>query len=525
MGQAGAGVRILTSSAMREVDRSAIEDLGIPSVVLMENAALGVVEAVCEQFPEASTAAVYCGPGNNGGDGFAIARHLMVRGFQASVVVATGGREYDGDAALQLEILRNMGVDPFVLAADEPVGAAIEKGRSAEVVIDALFGTGLSRALDGQFAQLVLALNELAGRRVAVDLPSGLSGDTGRLLGHHVEADLTVTFAAPKFAHVFSPAASAMGTLVVTDLGIPEELVERAPGDVHLLDPSTLAVLLPPRPATAHKGDFGHVLIVAGAEGTSGAAILAARAAVRSGAGLVTAAVPQTILSEVETGSIESMSVGVPQTDSEGLGNGALEAWQHAAAGKTVVALGPGIGTEGRTPATVRAFCQELDLPLVLDADGVNAYAGRAKDLSARAAPTILTPHPGELARLLGVDAAAIEDNRLESVRKASEQTGAVVVLKGHLSLVADPTGGVYVNPTGNAGMATGGSGDVLTGMIAALLGQGVDALAAAQLGTYVHGLAGDLAAEDAGELSLAASDLLAELPKAFQQVLGGRAR
>jgi len=511
-------MRILSAEAMREVDRAAIEDLGIPSLVLMENAAIGVVEALGRAFGEAESAAVFCGPGNNGGDGLAVARHLAVRGWEVRVFLVTGGRELSGDAAAQLGICRKAEVPILEVSADNGLGPALEAAAECDVVVDALFGTGLARPLEGLFARVVEALNSLPLPRVAVDLPSGLSGSQARPFGVHVRADLTVTFAAPKVAHVFPPAADAVGEMVVTDLGIPPRLVEEVEdesGDLHLLMSEELAELLPEREAGSHKGDYGHALIAAGSTGKAGAAILAARAAVRAGAGLVTVAVPEPILQTVDLGSIESMTLGLPSGTTGQIVERAVDVLLDAAEGKAVLAIGPGLGQEAATAAAIRRVVLECPLPLVLDADGVNAFAGRAGELAGRRAETVLTPHPGELGRLLGISTAQIQEDRVAAARGAAEETGAIVVLKGHLTLVASGTA-VFVNPTGNPGMATGGTGDVLTGLLAGLLAQGLDALDATLVAVYLHGLAGDLAASRLGEVSLAAGDLIEILPAAF---------
>jgi ADP-dependent NAD(P)H-hydrate dehydratase / NAD(P)H-hydrate epimerase len=534
-------MRILTAEAMREVDRRAIEELGVPGLVLMENAALGVVDALAERFPEAESAALFCGPGNNGGDGLAIARHLAVRGYDPRVFLVFGGREPGGDAGVQLAICRRMGLalaelDP---SSEEELVAALAAARGCDLVVDALFGTGLGRPLAGGLAALVEGLNELPLPRLAVDIPSGLHGSRADLPGPHLRAHLTVTFAAPKVAHVFPPAADAVGELVVADLGVPPRLVDEAHeahGELHLLVDEELAPLLPARRPDSHKGDYGHALLVAGSPGKAGAAVLAARAAVRAGAGLVTAAVPAPLLATVDLGSLESMTLALPATTSGQLAAAAVDAVREALAGKQALAVGPGLGQEEETAAAIRRLVLSSDAPLVLDADGLNAFAGRARELAGRS-DALLTPHPGEMGRLLGIATAEVQADRPAAARRAAAETGAVVVLKGHLSLVAAPSGEVWVNPTGNPGMASGGSGDVLTGLLAALLAQGLDPLSAARLGVYLHGLAGDLAAglADGGEGDrstggagapgwtppLAASDLLDRLPAAFRRLAG----
>jgi NAD(P)H-hydrate epimerase len=517
-------MRILTAEAMREVDRAAIEDLGIPSLVLMENAAIGVVEAIGEAFADAGSAAIFCGPGNNGGDGLAIARHLSVRGWDVRIFLITGGRELSADAGVQLGICRKAELPVVEIGSERDLRGVLEAAVECEVLVDALFGTGLTRPLDGLFARAVEAINRLHLPIVAVDLPSGLSASESQPIGPHVVAALTVTFAAPKVAHVFPPAAEAVGEMVVTDLGIPPKLVddlEEEAGDLHLLMGEELAELIPEREASSHKGDYGHALIVAGSPGKAGACILAARAAVRAGAGLVTAAVPEPILQTVDLGSIESMTLSLPAAASGQLAERAADVVLEAAEGKAVLALGPGLGQDPSTMAAIRRIVLDCPLPLVLDADGLNAFAGRAGELAGRRAETILTPHPGELGRLLGISTARVQEDRIGAARGAAEETGAIVVLKGNLSLIASGTA-VFVNPTGNPGMATGGAGDVLTGLIAGLVAQGLDALDATVLAVYLHGLAGDLAVSRLGELPLAASDLIEILPAAFAALKKG---
>ncbi len=518
-------MKILTAEAMQAVDRRAIEEIGIPSLVLMENAALGVVEAVARHFPRAQAVAIFCGPGNNGGDGLAVGRHLALRGYEPRLFLATGGRGLAGDALTQLEICRRSRLEVVELLGAAEVDAALTDARGCDLVIDALFGTGLGRPLAGVFAELVAGLNTLPVPCLAIDLPSGLDASRAEVLGPHVQAELTVTFAAPKVAHVFLPAAQAVGELAVVDLGIPAFLLEEAAGDLSLLSAEEVAGLLPRRRPDGHKGDHGHALIVAGGPGRAGAAILASRAAVRCGAGLVTAAVPASIAATVDGGSIESMTLGLPaQVDGE-LGAEAAEAVLAAGQGKDAVALGPGLGRSEGAEAAIRAIAAACPLPLVLDADGLNAFAGRLGELAARRAPTVLTPHPGEMARLLGITAAEVQADRPAAARRAAELSGAVVVLKGHLTLVAAGRGlegacEVRVNPTGGPALASGGSGDVLTGMIAAFLAQGLAAGEAAAAGVFVHGLAGDRLAEASGAPAIAAADLAAELPAALASLL-----
>jgi NAD(P)H-hydrate epimerase len=515
-------MRVLTAEAMQAVDRFAIEELGIPSLVLMENAAIGVTDAIGERFPEARSIAVFCGPGNNGGDGLAIARQLDGRGYAVAILLAAGSRGLQGDAAAQLRVCERIGLEVVTIEGAAAIDSAVRSAAACDLIVDALFGTGLSRPLEGRYAELVARIEEVDRPLVAVDIPSGLSGSRADLFGPHLTAELTVTFAAPKIPHFLSPAASAVGEVVVADLGIPAEVVDRADGDLRLLLGEELGLLLEPRDLDGHKGTYGHALIFGGSEGKSGAALLATRAAIRAGAGLVTTAVPRDLLPVLEASSLESMTVALPVEESGGLSAAALDTLLEAASGKQAVAVGPGLGAAPATGEVVRRAVAEIESPVVLDADGLNAFSGRIDDLAERSAPTILTPHPMELARLLGVSKERVQADRAGAARQAAERSGAVVALKGHRTLVAD-IDGIGINTTGNPGMATGGAGDVLTGLIAGLLAQGRSPVEAAELGVFSHGLAGDLALELSGEISLAAGDLLAQIPEALRLLKEGR--
>ncbi len=512
-------MRILSTSEMRAVDRRAIDEVGIPGLVLMENAAIGVVDAIAECFPQAETVAIFCGPGNNGGDGLAVARQLDCRGYRLRTFVVTGAASLRGDAAVQLDILQRAGKSVEHLSPETGLAAARQACCDCDLIVDALFGTGLSRPLEGHFADLVQLLSDSGPPVLAVDLPSGLDASQGAIPGPTLSAEVTVTFAAPKLAHIFEPAAEKVGRVVVTDLGIPPFLVEEAPGHLHLLDRDELAACLLPRAASTHKGDFGHTLLIGGSSGKSGAIVLAARAAVRSGAGLVTAAVPSPILSAVDAGSLESMTLSLAVDALGELSSEAVSAVLAAAAGKRSVAIGPGLGLGAQTVRVVRQLVAELEAPLVIDADGLNALAGHLGELQSRSGETVLTPHPGEMGRLLGITTAEVQADRIVAVRRAAEVSGAMVILKGHQTLIADPGGEIYVNSTGNPGMATGGSGDVLTGLLAAVLAQGYDTLIASQLAVFLHGLAGDLVVEEGAPEALAASDLITAMPRAFRRL------
>lgn len=511
-------MRILTADEARAFDRWAMEQLGLPPLVLMENAALALADAVGERFPAARRVALFCGPGNNGGDGFALGRQLAARGYEVELFLAAFGRPLANDCARQLEICEALGLDPVELGEDWRPAAVRAAG--ADLIVDALFGTGLARPLVAPFDALVELLNELGRPCLAVDLPSGLDAGRGSLPGAAVRATATVTFAAPKVAHLLAPAAEQVGELLVADLGVPFDASPVAQGDFHLLVSEELATELVPRRPGAHKGDFGHVLLVAGSRGKAGAAILAARAAVVGGAGLVTVASVESAWPALAAAVPEAMSLALPEEPAGGLAATAGEALFAAALERDVVALGPGLGTAAETAALVRDLVLRIPRPVVLDADGLNAFAGRAAELAGRRAPTLLTPHPGELARLLGETVGELQADRPAAARRAAQLTGSIVVLKGERTIIALPEGRCFLNLTGNPAMASGGSGDVLTGLLAARLAQGDEPALAAQLAVHLHGLAGDLAHAARGGPAVPAGCLVDHLAAAHDRLI-----
>ena len=361
------------------------------------------------------------------------------------------------------------------------------------------------------------AINAARAPRLALDVPSGLDASSSETQGPHVAADVTVTFFAPKRALVLLPAGAAAGEVWSAPLGVPERGLDSVPQSLWLVSAADLAV--PARPREAHKGSFGHLVIVAGSPGKSGAAVLAARGALRAGAGLVTVAAPEAIRAEVDAGCVEAMTLPLPADGETRLGRAAAATLGAFWEGKRAAAIGPGLGDEPATAAWIRELVNGLDLPVVLDADGVNAFSGRAGELRGRRAPTVLTPHPGEVGRLLDRAAPRGSVERIAAARDAAAATGCVVVLKGYQTLIAEPDGSIHVNPTGNPGMATAGSGDVLTGTVGAWLARGLPALEAARNGVFLHGLAGDLIAASRGEDGLVAGDLAEQLPRAIRAV------
>jgi NAD(P)H-hydrate epimerase len=510
-------VLVLTVADLRALDRDAIDRIGIPSLVLMENAALAVVDALADGWPAARRVGIVCGPGNNGADGLAAARQLDGRGYDVRVLLARFGRELSADCAAQRAMLEQLeiDVDELPVEFDARSLAALAE---CEVVVDGLFGSGLSRPLDGAWARLVGTLAALDRPILAIDLPSGLDGDRAEPIGPTLAADRTVTFVAPKPALVLPPACDLAGELVVGDLGFRVDPRGGA-GALHLLVGAELGAVLPARPADAHKGSFGHTLIVAGGRGMAGAMILAARASVQAGAGLTTVALPAGLADALAAGCPEAMSIPLPETADGALALESAEGLAEAARARTVTAIGPGLGRHPETAELVRRLALAVERPLVLDADALNAFEGRIDELARRRAPTVLTPHPGEAARLLGREVAEVQSDRLAAVREAAARSGAVVALKGRSTIVASPDGEAWINTTGNPGMASGGAGDVLTGVVAARLAQGDDPAFAAVLSVHLHGLAGDLALARLGGPAVPAGELLASWREAWRSL------
>ncbi len=487
-------VHVVTAAQMRAMDAETIDALGVPGLVLMEQAGTLTAVALARRYgpPDGRRAVVLCGTGNNGGDGFVVARHLLIAGAEVAVFLAGIPGKVAGDARANLEAFAGLG--GTIYQASEVTSRRLKSSlERADVVVDALFGTGLSAPLRAPARDWVKAANRAGKPIVAVDIPSGIDGDTGQVMGDAIQADLTVTFACPKRGHFLVPGMDHRGDLVVADIGIPPSVRNRLGGAVSLMTAADARARVPARKAAAHKGSFGHVLVIGASVGMTGAATLAAKGALAAGAGLATVAAPEGLNDILEQKLTEAMTLPMPETAQRTLAEGALKPLLEAAAARSVAVLGPGIARHPETARLVRAFTRDYDGPLVLDADGLNAWAGRMKEFPRRTAPTVLTPHPGEMARLTGQKAAGIQADRMEAAWALARRIEAVVVLKGAHTVVADPFGGVRVNPTGNPALATGGTGDVLAGMVGAYLAQGLAAPDAAALAAYVHGLAADL--------------------------------
>jgi hydroxyethylthiazole kinase-like uncharacterized protein yjeF len=507
---------IVTSEEMQEMDRYTIEELGIPGRVLMENAGRGTVQALLARYGpvEGMRIAVAAGRGNNGGDGFVIARYLAQEGARVQVfLLARIDAVRSGDAGENLRLVLAAGIPVAELPDDDALDKAGGLLAHQELWVDALLGTGLSSDVRGRYRTLIEKINTSGRPVVAVDIPSGLNADTGRPLGTCIQADLTATFAFAKVGHVVYPGAAASGTVEVVDIGIPVHLAAQRGIARRLVTVKHLSGLPKRRPPEAHKGHNGHLLVIGGSPGKTGAVAMTANAALRTGAGLVTAGVPRDLSPVFETLAVEAMSLPLPQEE-DGLLAGEAAARIAARKGPyAAVAVGPGLGVSAGTREIVRRLVTTSRVPLVVDADGINCLAEDPTVLEGAAAPIVLTPHPGEAARLFNMDTAAVQRDRIGLAAEFAARYSVFVVLKGAASVIAGPDGTVWINTSGNPGMASGGMGDVLTGIIAGLISQGSDPGEAARLGAWLHGAAGDCLAAETGRVGYLATDLLSRIP------------
>jgi hydroxyethylthiazole kinase-like uncharacterized protein yjeF len=510
-------LKIVTASEMRQIDRITSERLGVPSLTLMENAGSAVAEFVMSEYPSIRLVGLICGKGNNGGDGLVAARKLHEAGRVVRVLLLAEPSELQGDA---LAMLRRLPFSPAVARSnqelDQPeAGAVLE----AELLIDAILGTGFRPPASGLYAAAIARLNASSRGVVAVDIPSGADADAmGEPAGTIARADAILTFTAPRPAHLFG--CLTEGPTLVMPIGSPETAIVSSL-QLNVITAADIAPLIGPRPRAANKGTFGHVLVLGGSVGKAGSAAMAAMAALRAGAGLSTVGTPKSALDTVAGFHPEVMTEPLEETEAgtiskRSLGYGHLDA---LALHKTVLAVGPGISRHAETAEVVRTMVKKYQTPMVLDADGLNAFEDRTGELNGHGRWLVITPHPGEMARLAGSTVAAVQQDRLQVARTFAREHELIVVLKGHRTLVALADGTAWVNTTGNPGMATGGTGDILTGMAAGFMAQHPDQIVAAVLAAvHLHGLAGDVAAETMGEHSLTATDLLRALPEAFRR-------
>jgi len=542
-------MKIVTSAEMRAIDRVTTEKFGVPSLTLMENAGSAVAEFALSVYPSARSFGVICGKGNNGGDGFVVARKLHEAGKEVRVLLLADGKDLRGDAAenynklalpsksppFRKEREKGGATSPVTAAPPFAVFKGWEEQKSAQtvfacdVLIDAILGSGFRPPVSGVYAEAIAKINAYTAPVIAVDIPSGADADVmGEQTGAVARADAIVTFTVPRPAHIFGNLT--IGPTIVAPIGSPDAVIQSSL-NLNVITPKDIAPLIAPRPRDSNKGMYGHVLVIGGSVGKAGAAAMAGFSALRAGAGLVTVATPTSVLPTVAGFHPELMTEPLAKTDAGSISLQALKALERVAEKKTVLAIGPGISRHEETAELVRTIVLHSEIPIVLDADGLNAFEGQAKDLNRRVrgertgtaeknAILVLTPHPGEMSRLAGLPTAAIQRDRINVARSFAKEHGVILVLKGDRTIVADPSGEAWVNPTGNPGMATGGTGDILTGIVAGMIAQNPDrAFEAVLAAVYLHGLAGDIASESVGEHSLVGTDLVRSLPEAFERV------
>ena len=514
-------MNIVTGTQMQALDRRTITEAQVPSLVLMERAGSGVAAFLEDQFSplRGKTATILCGKGNNGGDGLVLARLLRQHHAKVTVLLLAPIGDLSRDAAIMyrrwLRVAGKSSTKEF--RSSEQAGAMLA---SSDFIVDALLGTGLSTEVTGVYRDAIRLMNSANRPLIAVDMPSGIHADNGALLGEAVRATATITFGLPKLGLYIGAGIDHTGTIHVVDIGIPPAYVEAVNSRTIVVTNELVAKAIPARPASAHKGTFGHAGIIAGSVGKTGAAALAARAALRMGAGLVTVGTPSSVNDVLEAKLLEAMTIPLPETKARTLARSGLDRILAFMQARTALAIGPGLSTHPETVELVQSLMKHIDRPAVLDADALNALASRASLLTECKIPPILTPHPGEMARL-EVDATSqsVNADRLGTARRFARERGVFVVLKGARTVIARPDGLLAICPTGNPGMATAGTGDALTGMIVGLLAQAVPAWEAACAGTYLHGLAGDLAAQQFGQAGMLAGDLIDHIPYALQAI------
>ena len=508
-------MRIVSAEEMRAIDRSTSKRFGVPSLTLMENAGVAVADHVLAQHAAAGRIVVFCGKGNNGGDGFVAARRLHQRGKKVQVILLADPGELRGDAAAMFGKLPSQAI--AVHSSEELKSERVQLSLHGDLYLDAVLGTGFKAPVSGLYAEAIAILNASQVPVIAVDIPSGADADAvGPQTGTIARADAIITFTAPRPAHVFSLLTA--GPTFVAEIGSPPEAIISTL-QLNVITARDIAPLVEPRPAESNKGNYGHALVIGGSLGKAGAGAMAGMAVLRAGAGLSTVATPKSVLGTVSGFHPELMTEPLPETDAGTISTSARDRIEELAKGKTVLAIGPGVSRDSQTAEMVRGLVARLRLPMVVDADGLNAFEGRTGELNGKGRTLVITPHPGEMARLAGCSIADVQKDRLGTARKFAREHELIVVLKGHRTLVVQPDGEAWVNTTGNPGMATGGTGDILTGMVAGMIAQhSTEAFAAVLAAVHLHGLAGDVMRERVGEHSLVATDLLKGLPEAFRR-------
>lgn len=518
-------MKIPTVMQMQSIDRNASREYEIPGIVLMENAGLKIVEVIKEVLPSLSgkRVIILAGKGNNGGDGFVVARHLHNNGAKAVTFFLGAPEQLPEEALCNYRILNKIKAQVWQLNNEKNIEKLQLALLKADLVVDALYGSGFKGLVAGFEAEVIKTVNESKVPVISVDIPSGVEADTGLVIGQAIKAKYTVTFALPKLGLLLEPGSTYAGQLTISDISIPADLLVDADMKTNLLTDKLVQTFIKPRPREVFKGSFGYLLAIGGSIGMSGAIIMTAQAALKSGAGIVTAAVPESILNIVAGATPEVMTIPLPQTMAAQISTAAVPQLINYMHKATVCTIGPGMGRYPEARDIVSLILKESDLPVVIDADGLIALKDDISMLTNRSAPVVLTPHPGEFAQLTTLTVEEVQENRIEVAREFAQKWDVILVLKGNKTIVALPDGEVFVNLTGNPGMATAGSGDVLAGIIGGFIAQGLEAANAALVGVYIHGLTGDRAVLDQGQRGMVAGDLIKYLPGVIREFeIGG---
>jgi len=510
-------MKVVTSQQIREIDRKAIEENNLSGLILMENAGSRIFQSLKNIYPDLrlKKIIIFAGSGNNGGDGFVVARHLYNYGVKVKVFLLAPFNKVIGEAGENLNTINKMGVE--LIEAETTKLEEIQRTiQNSDLIIDAILGTGLQGKVTGLKAKIIDLINIANKEVLAIDVPSGLDTDTGKIEGPCIKATHTITLALPKIGLLIFPGASYAGKVTVEDIGIPSYLLKNNKIKINITTKEIVKSLLPFRAAYSHKGSFGKVLILAGSVGMTGAAYLASEAAIRSGAGIVVLGIPRSLNQIMEVKLTEVMTLPLAETEKQSLGEEAEETISKLMKNYSVLGIGPGISRQAETQRLVRKIIEKSNIPLVVDADAIYALSEDPAILKKTKTPLVITPHPGEIAKLINKDVDYILNNQLDITREIAQKYGIVVVLKGARTIIANKEGETYINVGDNSGMATGGSGDVLTGIICSLIAQSADNFSAAIAGVYIHSLAGNLARDIKGERGMIAGDILSQVPQAF---------
>ncbi|WP_432402386.1 NAD(P)H-hydrate dehydratase [Wukongibacter sp. M2B1] len=515
-------MKVALSDEIKKIDKTAIEKYGIPGVILMENAGRAVAEEIINEFSLVSKITIVCGRGNNGGDGYVLARHLYNKGYKIKVFVLGEKEGIGGDALINYKIINNLGIDIDEIISDEDLMRLKDSIIEYPIVIDSLFGTGLNKEVGGIPERVINIINEYSKHVIAVDIPSGIGGNDGRVYNVAVRADKTVTFALPKYGNLIYPGAEYNGNLVIKDIGIPNEVIENVELNHNLIDLELIENNLPSRRKDTHKGSYGRANIIAGSLGMAGAAVLTCKSALRTGVGLLRLYIGESLNYIVKSGIPEAVTVPLQEMRKGVIGINHIDKIIEDTKTADVLTIGPGCGSTAELSEIVKRILRDVDVPIVIDADGLNILSKNIEWLSEKKPKIVITPHLGEMERLTGIPIEEIKNNLVKVAKDFSQKWKVIVVLKGASTIITSPNKETFINVNGNPGMATAGSGDVLTGIITGLIAQGLEPLKAAVTGVYLHGLTGDKIASEKGEYGLLAGDIVEEIPYTIKEIVEG---